>query len=155
MQKKNAAGIQKASATWLGLNWDFGRGEVHITNTRIYDVKRSIDGLLRHTLVPNTAVQVRILAKALGQIVSMHTVLGPLVQLKTKEAFRCVNSRASWNACVLLTPQTKSELEFWKCNVDRLNVLPIENTISYNYNVYTDASGIGYGGYVLENEEFE
>ena len=145
----------KRQVVWLGLDWDFEQGVMHITERRIRNLKDSINQLLCVIHKPFTLLRVRLLANILGQIASMHTVFGSLVQLKARETFKCVNSRASWNSRVLLSPESKSELIFWKDNVDGLNVLGLSKNTLVQSSVYTDASGIGYGGYVLEQDGLE
>ena len=141
--------------TWLGLDWDFANDVMHVSNRRVEDLKSAISVVLSQVQDSGAIVHVRLLAKIVGQIVSMHSVLGPLVQLKTRESFKCVNSRASWNAPVLITPCVLDELKFWRDHIDRLNTNSISGVVAYNYSVYTDASSVGYGGYVVECDDFE
>ena len=39
--------------------------------------------------------------------------MGKVVQLKSREMFNCINSKASWNAPVLVSNGAKEELRFW------------------------------------------
>ena len=49
-----------------------------------------------------------------GQIISLHvqSVIGNKVRLRTREMFKCINSRASWNAPVLVSEEALAEIEF-------------------------------------------
>lgn len=70
---------------------------------------------------------------------------------------KCINSKASWNACVKVTESAMKELRLWKENVRSLN----EKGKIFNhnhvclYNVFVDASNFAYGGYVekIDTEE--
>ena len=66
-------------------------------------------------------IHVRVLASVVGQIISLQNVIGKIVRLMTRQMYRCILSRASWNAPVMVTDDARSELQFWKANVRRLN----------------------------------
>ena len=72
----------KTKVVWLDLVWDFGHGIMHITEKGTKNLIYSIDQLLSGLDAPLALVTARSLAGILGQIVSMHTVVGSLVQLK-------------------------------------------------------------------------
>lgn len=57
----------------------------------------------------------------MGQIISMQTVLGKIVQLKTRELYKCILTAASWNAPVKITEKAVSELRFWRQNLKSMN----------------------------------
>ena len=141
--------------TCLGLDWVFQRGVVHLDQKRISNLKRSIQELNRRYLARFELVPVKTLACIIGKIVSMHTVLGNLVQLRTREAFKCLNTRASWKAKIIMSKEAKHEMKFWKENVDRLNTTQINEVACVHASIFTDASGRGYGGYVLDHEYTE
>ena len=80
----------------------------------------------------------------------MQAVFGTIVQLKTRGLYKCIPSTASWDAPVSLTAEGIKELEYWKQNVRVVNQKG--QTISPNLDaeiyMFTDASSVGYGGYV-------
>ena len=141
-------------AVWLGLSWDFHEGVVHVTDGRIHKLRQSIENTLEKVKKVKRLMPVRELAGVAGQIISMQSAVGMIVQLKTK-IFRCINSRASWNAPVLVSKEAESELMFWYKNIERVNGLPISLLKSCDTSIYTDASGIGYGAYVNEYDNLE
>lgn len=96
---------------------------------------------------------VKELASITGQIVSLQSVVGRVVLLKSRELFRCINYKASWNSPVVVSDGALKELKFWLENVKEKNEVKLENISSYSLNVFTDASSTGYGGYIAENEE--
>jgi hypothetical protein len=74
----------------------------------------------------------------------------------TREMFKCINSRASWNACILVSVQALEELIFWKENVLLLNQKGknLKHDYVCLYNVFIDASNVGYGSYIEKAEVF-
>ena len=77
-----------------------------------------------------------------------------------------MNTRASWNAPVLVSDAALAELEFWKENLTCLSIQgkPLKDTKVSLYNIFADASAVGYGGYVecnwqnithVQNEEIQ
>lgn len=141
----------QSSLTWLGLRWDMTEGKVFITEKRIEKLQKNIDKILQKTTSQSMAL-VKEIAGVAGQIISMQTAVGKVVQLKTRELFNCINSRASWNAPVVVSAGVRSELKYWAQNIRSLNGIKLENIMECSYSVYTDASGEGYGGYVVEKE---
>ena len=103
----------------------------------------------------NKVIPVRELAGVAGQVISMQSAVGMIIQLRTKEMFKCINSKASWNAPVIVSSAAELELEFWYKNVEKLNGTTISCLKSDCCTMFTDASGIGYGGYVCENMDLE
>ena len=94
-------------------------------------------------------VKVRLLACIVGQIISMQAVLGKNIQLKTRDLYRCIMSRASWNAPVMLAVDAVRGLEYWRTNVSSMNAAGqyVSPNLDSEILIYVDASGDGYGGY--------
>ncbi|XP_060574478.1 uncharacterized protein LOC132732127 [Ruditapes philippinarum] len=140
---------------WLGHVLDMKSNHLYITSDRIRRLEKAISSaLFQIQITQDNIVPVRFLASITGQIISLQSVLGNKVRLLTRHLFNCINSRASWNAPVVVTDNALSELRFWAKNAEILN----KNGRSFKYdniylfNVFADASGSGYGGYV-ENVE--
>ena len=74
-----------------------------MTEKQINKLQISIGQALAETGGTVKLIRVRFLAGIIGQVISMYTVFGSLVQLKTRYLFKCLNSKASWNARVLLS----------------------------------------------------
>lgn len=142
-------------AVWLGYYWNMAEGKLYVTLDRIKRLELSVESMLyslSRCEVP--LVKVRFLACIVGQIISMQTVLGKKVQLKTRELYRCIMSRASWNAPVRLTEVAIAELDFWKNNVRSMNSKGqyIAPNVCTEISLYSDSSSEGYGGYVYKQE---
>ncbi|XP_072166403.1 uncharacterized protein [Diadema setosum] len=144
-----------SNATWLGLDWNFTLGVVHVTDRRIQKLKKSVESILTKVNRGNRLVLVRELASVAGQIISTQPAVGLVVQLKTREIFKCINSRASWNAPVLVSDEAVSEFKFWYKNIERVNGIPMTFVKPCNATLFTDASATGYGAYVCEDSNLE
>ena len=59
-------------------------------------------------------VHVKVLASVTGQIISLQSVLGNKVRLRTRELFNCINARASWNAPVLVSKLSERHQCIWR-----------------------------------------
>ena len=92
-------------------------------------------------------IHVRVLASVVGKIISLQNVIGKKVRLMTRQMYRCIFSRASWNAPVIVTDDARSELQFWKANVRRLNSAgkSLDRKTFYEVSLFADASSNGYG----------
>ena len=137
-------------AIWLGYFWDMIEAKLYITKERITKLEFSIDSVFRiiaNSMMP--LVKVRLLACIVGQVISMQAVLGKIVQLKTRDLYRCIMSRASWNAPVMLAVDAVRELEYWRTNVSSMNAAGqyVSPNLDSEILIYVDASGDGYGGY--------
>ena len=61
---------------------------------------------------------------------------------------KILQTRNDWDSMVVLTERARSELLFWRENLDRLNGRPFSESTVYDVQVYSDASGVGYGGFL-------
>lgn len=52
-------------------------------------------------------------AAVIGQIISIQSVLGPLIRLRTRDQYACLLCRGSWNAHVYVSSVALSDIEFW------------------------------------------
>ena len=125
-------------------------GKIYITKERIKKLKFSIDSVL--SVIANSKmplVKVRFIACIVGQIISMQTVLGKIVQLNTRELYKSTMSRASWNAPIMLAIEAVRELEYWRANVSSMNSSGqyVSPNLDSEILIYSEASGDGYCGY--------
>lgn len=61
------------------------------------------------------------IASVVGQIISMQTVLGDEVRLRTRCLYACILNRSSCNSNIMLSPEAVSELRFWGTSVEEMN----------------------------------
>ena len=88
----------------------------------------------------------------MGEIISMQIAVGAVARLRIRSVFFCLQTRASLEAPVLIDKAAFDELLFWKENIAILNgrlLLP-DDSDTFESVVYSDASDIGYGGYILD-----
>ena len=138
-------------AVWLGYFWNMVEGKLYVTDERVSRLEKSLQSLLSTVNACKVnLVRVRFLACIVGQVISMQAVFGKIVQLNTRSLYKCIQSKASWDTPVSLTAEGIKELEYWKQNVRAVNQKG--QTISPNLDaeiyMFTDASSVGYGGYV-------
>ena len=131
---------------------------LHMTSNRLYISEERVERLYQkiQTVLADIEkkkfhlIPVRTVANIVGQIVSMHSVMGAKTRLMTRYLFSCINSRASWNAPIIVTPEGIGELKFWSSNIKALNEAgkSIKCEKICNFSLFSDASNTGYGGYL-------
>ena len=87
----------------------------------------------------------------------MQNVVGNKVRLMTRGLFACINTRASWNAPVLVTQRRINELHFWKNNVEKFKEIGkhIKDERLGFYSVFSDSSSTGYGGFIVQDSNVD
>ena len=93
----------------------------------------------------------RKLASISGTLISMGLALGPVARLWTRPIYHQINSRQSWDREMILTSESRHELDFWNMCFYEYNGQPIwpiapKCTITS----YSDASAQGWGGYIVQ-----
>ena len=140
-------------AVWLGHVLNMNDNKLFITDERIGRLEIFIDSIM-YQLKGHTPeiIKVRVLASVVGQVISLQSVLGKIVRLRTRELYNCIMSKASWNAPVLVRQGAKDELLFWRKNARLLNQQgkQINAETIFDLRMCTDASSTGYGGYLEE-----
>ena len=91
------------------------------------------------------------IASVVGKIISMSVALGPVSRLMTRSLYALLNSRRSWFDSLCITKEAEEELQFWYRSITDYNVQNIWRSPSAVRVVYSDASGIGFGGYTVEH----
>ena len=64
----------------------------------------------------------RFAASLTGQIISMHAVLGKIVRLRTRELYKYIDSRLSWDSPVYISEKAEQEARFWSESVRIMNL---------------------------------
>lgn len=81
----------------------------------------------------------------------MSLALGPVARLMTRCMYAVLESRMSWCDMLDVTDGVREELRFWTQSLVTFNGQPIRYKPSALRVVYSDASNVGYGGYVVEH----
>ena len=77
-------------------------------NKLLADIKNI---LMQNVLTPEQ------LAKITGQLSSMYLAIQRLLRLFTREMYREIENRVSWYEPMVISKETKDELEFWLNNI--------------------------------------
>ena len=130
---------------WLGFVIDLREGSFSVPQHKIDRLKSAI------TNVPTLGtITARSLASIVGQIISMSLAIGPVSRLRTRALYSIINQRIFWSDRLSLSVEAQDELRFWQHNIAQLNGRSIWFSPSVTRVVYSDASGTGCGGYVVE-----
>ena len=146
--------VPALTITWLGYFLNMGSGKFYITKDRIKRIQMALHSFL--TQLQNqdlSIVSAKFAASIAGQIISTQLVLGKIVRLKTRELYKCIDSRLSWESPVFISEKAVEELLFWLQNISLLNEKGQDLSESFivEVSMFCDASSEGYGGYL----EFE
>ena len=115
--------LPSRKVTWLGHMIDMEKNMLFISDERIKRLQAKLDSVLFQIKSDKyNIILVKVLASVTGQIISLQRVIGCKVRLRTSELFECINTRASWNAPVLVSDAALAELEFWKENLSCLSI---------------------------------
>ncbi|XP_053379933.1 uncharacterized protein LOC123555791 isoform X1 [Mercenaria mercenaria] len=142
------------NVVWLGHVIDMNKNLLFITEERIRILEIKIKSLVLQIRLDKCGiVPVRFLASVAGQIISMQSVIGNKVRLYTRELFKCINARASWNAPVRVSEQAVGELLYWKEKARSLNEKgkDLKYFPKSDFVLYVDASATGYGSFLEQD----
>jgi len=81
----------------------------------------------------------------------MSITLGPVARLMTRSLYSLLNRHHSWFESLHITPEAYEELQFWHKSITTYKRQNISKSPSAVQVVYSDASGIGFGGYTVEH----
>ncbi|XP_053400643.1 uncharacterized protein LOC128557357 [Mercenaria mercenaria] len=157
-------------AVWLGYEWYMSDSILKVTEDRICRTEKLLDDLINQIGNGSVLVPVRKIACLIGQLISMQSAIGDTVRLRSRSLYDCVASRSGWNAPVQVSSTALCEIMFWKDNLRKLNMNDLETkSVNRAYvtvdasearyveyaNVFVDASGAGFGGFIEESENSE
>ncbi|VDI53185.1 Hypothetical predicted protein [Mytilus galloprovincialis] len=130
---------------WLGFTWNLKSSLMELPLIKIENFINLIDVILSKAF----KVKIRLLAKLCGKIISFSPAIGNVTQIMTRCTFSVINLRQDWDQYVDLRQHSDSiqEIMFWKQNIHCLKPVPLLRNNS-EFNVFTDASDIGAGGYL-------
>lgn len=129
----------------MGFEIDLQRGCVRVPESKILKLKGLLKGVNR-----SNGIRARYLASLTGKIMSMSLALGPVARLMTRAMYAMLESRVNWDM-LLWTEEAWEELQFWTGSLKSYNAQPIRYQPSAIRVVYSDASDVGFGGYVVEH----
>ena len=131
------------SLRFLGANIDSREGYLTIPENRIEktlntlaEIKRDVDS--------RGKVFVREIASFVGQIISMAIVIGNVSLIMTKSLSYDIKEANTWFSCIILSEESKVQLEFWQENIKHLNCKRMFSVLSFSKIIFSDASSMGY-----------
>ena len=151
------------TATWLGFEWSTFKGTVKVSDERIERAISVLNELISLFSSGSVFMPVKKIACLVGHIISMQSVIGTNVRLHSRALYDCVSARATWDAPVKFTCSGLSEMIFWPENLKKFNCSYLrdkgeclsnafdgekENGDVEYTNVFVDASGSGFGGFI-------
>ena len=135
-----------------GNNFIFENKNIFICDRRVDSRTSTLENLTKSPY--DTA---RIVAKAVGKIMSTIFVLRNIVRLKTRYLYKCICAQNSWDSHfnILYYHYAFDEIIFWKNNVKSLNkklLFPYKLPVT---KVYSDASNSGIGAcFTFEKKKY-
>ena len=136
----------------LGMVLDLKVGWVTVKPERVLKLKQCICKLLG---IPRP--EAREIAQLCGYLLSMSVALGPVARLRTRALYSMLDSRFSWNSCLVWSEEALAECLFWEKMFDELHgqhmwrMSPASAVLTWS-----DASetGCGGGGGILSHKRF-
>ena len=110
--------------TWLGVNINLEKLCFSIPQTRIESrILFSLEKIMKN--LPYTTA--RKLAKVCGKLNSTKFVMGNIVQLKTRNLFKIIGARHSWDNRISVRKNDGviNKIHFWRLNLSRFNFRPM------------------------------
>ncbi|VDI13202.1 Hypothetical predicted protein [Mytilus galloprovincialis] len=138
---------------WLGLIWNSLNHSIQVPSQRLVDLITCINRVMDSL----PFVSARILAGVTGRVISMSPVIGNVTRLMTRNLYRLIESRVSWDYNFILRDQEViGELQFWKHEISALNLKCFSEYKVPSIIVYSDASSFACGAYScqLDNQIF-
>ena len=131
--------------TWLGFIIDLQQGCVLVPDAKLAKLQLILQAACRMAVINARALA------SLGKILSMSLALGPVARLMTRCMYVALEGRTSWCDMLHVTDEVRGELCFWAKSLVSYNGQPIRYKPSAVRVVYSDASNVGYGGYIVEH----
>lgn len=130
------------STRCLGYMVNSGSGTFSVPNDRWEALQAAVGAALAGPKVP-----ARTLARAVGHVASLYLVTRGLGRLFTRECGKLLPDRYGWHECVVITPEARSELEFWLHLPQDELVVPIRLCVDVSVlELSTDASDHAWSG---------
>eukprot|EP00111_Clytia_hemisphaerica_P013786 TCONS_00040574-protein len=131
--------------TWLGFEINTVDMNFEVPASKIQKLLKLISQALE-----NEFLSAREVSRIAGNLISMAIAIGPLVYLLTKQMYKFIASSFSWDKRRLINFDVIQELQFWQTNLKNVKAFRIKTKPEITKIIFSDASGTGYGGYVVE-----
>ena len=125
---------------------DLALGQVEVPHEKLVALQHRLDQACQLALM--SAKQ---LASIVGKIISMGLAIGPVSRFMTCSLYAALESRQTWCDLLRLSPEARAEHRFWLASLSEYSSQPIWRSPSAMRVVHSNASEMGYGGYVVEH----
>ena len=129
---------------FLGIGVNTCEGILYIPEKKLLNISSQITKAL-----VNRKLTARMLAGIIGKITSVGLVVGNVTRLMTKHMHMAVIARNTWDSYFALSDDVITELSFWDKNLRGFKVRPLHKISVTNRVVFSDASSVACGGYVV------
>ena len=135
---------------WIGFTWDCSEGTLRVKEKRILKILSTCE-----KLISMDRASARVLASFTGQIISMMPVVGDLSRFHTRFSQIAIAEAETWDSQIALGSDIRAEVNFWKENVQSLNVRYVfEVQVPKRYlSVFGDASSSGCGSFISGTDD--
>ena len=135
--------------TWLGIVVNLKEGFFSISESR----ESSILNWLKSIIDRSPYSSARKFSKVTGKMMSTKFVLGNIVRLKTRQFYRIINNRKSWDSRLSFANEAGviGDLHFWQKNFSRLNRRDIKPYSVPAFLATSDASKSGLAAHLEVN----
>ena len=125
---------------WLGIEIDTNNNILSIASSRITSILNKIEFLTNKIYI-----SARELSELAGKIISTKFIIGNITHLKTRNIYKIIESRPSWDNKFNLSLHQEAiqEIIFWKNNIKIINKRFIKEYKIPSLLVYSDASNSG------------
>ena len=135
---------------FLGIEIDTKSNKLSVPKRRI-DKALSTIQKVKDNIHYYKGTKVRLLASLVGQLISMHVVVGNVVYIMTKSISTQIAQSQHWDNVVQLNINTVDQIEYWYRVIRDLEPKEILNIpYSHRIDMYSDASSTGYGGFSVQ-----
>ena len=131
--------------TWLGISVDSKECVMYVPEKKVDVINFLLDEIIK-----NNTTTARKLASLAGKINSTNLVLGSITNMMLKHCHRSIVTRFTWDSFYRIDEKVLEELRFWKENFTNLNVRKLSECKAVTRIVFSDASAVGAGGYVVD-----
>ncbi len=135
--------MPRKAVVWLGFKIDLDLNKLLVPDKKVVEIKQLARSLL------TSQRSSRVLASFAGKVGSLWPALGHVVRIMTKSMQIQVTMRKDWDSLIVLSETSKKEVLFWLNNIETLpckDLIPEDRVETL---VYSDASSVAYGGYVV------
>ena len=135
---------------FLGIEVDTKSNKLSVPKRRI-DKAFSTIQKVKDNIRYYKGTKVRLLASLVGQLISMHVVVGNMVYIMTKSISTQIAQSQHWDNVVQLNINTIDQIEYWYRDIRVLEPKEILNIpYAHRIEMYSDASSTGYGGFSVQ-----